>query len=87
MLVKVYGNLLQLFIATIEVFENPKGILQYALPTFKCRLQSILSSFRSHIDGLFQALEAEAFVTVQETFLMVQEIRDEQTETLGKPLP
>ena len=74
---KIYVDLLQFFLQTIDLFEGSNFVLQYALHAFRSKLPPILSSFNGHVDTLAKFLEIETFVTLQE-------IRDEQIETLSK---
>jgi hypothetical protein len=76
-LVNVYRDLLQFYLKTLALFANNHFVLHVALSKFKPELPGIISSFNAHADALSKLLESE-------TFASVQEIKDEQVDTLSK---
>ncbi|TFB01752.1 hypothetical protein CCMA1212_006451 [Trichoderma ghanense] len=74
-LVNVYKDLLQFYLKTIIMFKKSGFVIRLALDWLNSDLSGIISSFTSHADLLSKLLESE-------TFASVQEIKDEQVETL-----
>ncbi len=61
----------------MSLFEGSKYVLRVAMEMFKPKIADIVSSFKSHADNLSRLLETENFASIQE-------IKDEQVETLSK---
>ncbi|GAB1313470.1 hypothetical protein MFIFM68171_03680 [Madurella fahalii] len=74
-LVNVYKDLLQFYLKTVVLFEGSHFALAVALDILKPEVADIVSSFKADADLLSKLLEAESFASIQE-------IKDEQIETL-----
>ncbi|KAL7813519.1 hypothetical protein V8C44DRAFT_47744 [Trichoderma aethiopicum] len=74
-LVNVYKDLLQFYLKTVIMFKKSGFVIRLALDWLRSDLAGIISSFTTHADLLSKLLESE-------TFASVQEIKDEQVETL-----
>ncbi|KAK3905582.1 hypothetical protein C8A05DRAFT_41489 [Staphylotrichum tortipilum] len=74
-LVNIYEDLLKFYLSIMALFEDSKYVLRVALELFKPKIADIVSSFKSHVDALSRLLETENFASIQE-------IKDEQVETL-----
>ncbi|PTB75150.1 hypothetical protein M440DRAFT_1358033 [Trichoderma longibrachiatum ATCC 18648] len=74
-LINVYKDLLQFYLKTINMFKKSGFVIRLALDWLRSDLAGIISSFTTHADLLSKLLESE-------TFASVQEIKDEQVETL-----
>ncbi|KAH7175935.1 hypothetical protein EDB81DRAFT_632846 [Dactylonectria macrodidyma] len=74
-LVNVYKDLLQFYLKTVALFAKSQFVLHAALSLLKPELPEVISSFNAHADLLSKLLESE-------TFASVQEIKDEQVNTL-----
>ena len=72
----VYEDLLLFYAKTITLFERSRFILRVALDALKPAIGEIVSSFNKHADILSGLLETESFASIQE-------IKDEQVETLS----
>jgi len=64
---------------TVILFEKSKFVLRVALEAFKPAISEAVSSFKAHTDLLSELLRGEVFASVQE-------IKDEQVETLSKSI-
>ncbi len=73
----MYKDLLLFYLKTLTLFEQSRFILRVALDTLKPAIAEIVSSFNTHADLLSKLLETESFASIQE-------IKDEQVETLSK---
>lgn len=73
----MYKDLLQFYLKTINMFKKSGFVIRLALDWLRSDLAGIISSFTTHADLLSKLLESE-------TFASVQEIKDEQVETLSK---
>ncbi|KAL7953002.1 hypothetical protein V8C34DRAFT_321780 [Trichoderma compactum] len=74
-LVNVYRDLLQFYLKSVIMFKKSGFIIHVAMDWLKPELPGIISSFNAHADVLSKLLESETFATVQE-------IKDEQVDTL-----
>ncbi|KAK0736323.1 hypothetical protein B0T21DRAFT_451111 [Apiosordaria backusii] len=68
-------DMLLFYLKTVLLFQRSGFILQVALDTLKPAVAEIVSSFNTHADLLSKLLETESFASIQE-------IKDEQVETL-----
>ncbi|KAK4060254.1 uncharacterized protein Triagg1_10804 [Trichoderma aggressivum f. europaeum] len=75
-LVNVYKDLLQFYHKSVVMFKKSGFIIHVAMDWLKPELSGIISSFNAHADVLSKLLESESFATVQE-------IKDEQVDTLS----
>lgn len=75
-LISVYTDLLRFYLKTIVLFQESHFVLHVALDILKPAVADIVSSFNTHADTLSKLLEAENFASIQE-------IKDEQVETLS----
>ena len=76
-LVDVYKDLLQFYLKTVALFEKRKFALGVALEMLRPQVADIISSFKTHAALLSSLLETESFASIQE-------IKDEQVDTLGE---
>lgn len=76
-LVNVYKDLLQFYLKSVVMFKKSGFVIHVAMDRLKPELSGIISSFNAHADVLSKLLESETFATVQE-------IKDEQVDTLSK---
>ncbi|KAK1254756.1 hypothetical protein MKX08_008751 [Trichoderma sp. CBMAI-0020] len=74
-LVNVYKDLLQFYLKSITIFKKSEFAINVAMKLLKPEIPEIISSFNAHADVLSKLLDSE-------TFASVQEIKNEQVETL-----
>ena len=73
----VYSDLLKFYLKTVVLFKESKFVLHMAMSLLKPELPKIIDSFNDHSKVLSRLLEAE-------TFASVQEVKNEQADTLSK---